>query len=190
MLTSAREGSRTFFGRASVSWMEGLQKDLDDCRTCTDIKDWQRKARKLALNLPALATPVTFAGNDTIKETKTPECPPDAGELGRSTWTFLHVMSTYYPVNPTLRQQYDMRQFIRILGNVYPCSACASSFREECKENPPRVESRQSLMRWFCEQHNEVRRRQGKEVFECNTIMERWRTGPPNGECDMVDEGE
>ena len=169
--------------------MENLQNDLDDCRTCTDIKDWQKKARKLALNLPLLAAPVSFAANNSSKgENKVVECPPGAGELGRSTWTFLHVMSAYYPITPTLRQQYDMRQFIRILGNVYPCSICASSFREECKDNPPKVESRSNLMKWFCERHNDIRRRQGKDVFECDKIMERWRSGPTDGGCDVVEE--
>ena len=157
--------------------------------TCTDIKDWQRKARRLALNLPLMAAPVAFATNSSSGgENKVVECPPDAGELGRSTWTLLHVMSAYYPITPTLRQQYDMRQFIRILGNVYPCSICASSFREECKIYPPRVESRQSLMQWFCERHNDVRRRQGKDAFECSKVMERWRTGPAGSECDVVEE--
>ena len=169
--------------------MDDLQRDLDNCRTCTDIKDWQKKARKLALNLPLLATPVSLVtSSSNTGQSIEAACPPDAGELGRSTWTFLHAMSTYYPVTPTLRQQYDMRQFIRVLGNVYPCAICASSFRAECKENPPKVESRQALMRWFCERHNDVRRRQGKDVFECGSVMERWRTGPADGSCDVVEE--
>lgn len=28
-------------------------------------------------------------------------CPPDSGELGRSTWTYLHSLAAHYPVTHT-----------------------------------------------------------------------------------------
>ena len=44
-------------------------------------------------------------------------------------------------------------------------------------KNPPRVQNNIELSKWFCEQHNHVNVRLGKEEFDCDRVMERWRMG-------------
>lgn len=169
-----------------------LQKDLENCRVCVDIEAWQAKARQITQRSflrrhphqpKESPTPASTANDragqveqqqsDTLLEAEL-ECPPDAGELGRSTWTFLHTLSTSYPRHPTPTQQSDMLTFLRILGDVYPCKACAKDFCSEMLKSPPRVESREALMLWLCQQHNLVNERLGKEQFDCAQVWRRW----------------
>ncbi|KAG2133776.1 hypothetical protein DEU56DRAFT_871932 [Suillus clintonianus] len=38
--------------------------------------------------------------------------------------------------------------------------------------------------RWFCERHNEVNGKLGKQMFDCAKVDERWKDGPPDGSRD------
>lgn len=111
-------------------------------------------------------------------------CPPDTAELGRATWTFLHSVGAYYPVQPTPRQQDLMHHFMEGLAEFYPCEVCAEHLREQVRATPPRVASRLELNMWLCGIHNEVNELLGKPTFDCNKILQRWRDGPPDGSCD------
>ncbi len=44
-------------------------------------------------------------------------------------------------------------------------------------KSPPRVENNAALSRWFCEQHNIVNEKLGKEAFDCDRVFERWKLG-------------
>jgi FAD-linked sulfhydryl oxidase len=77
-----------------------------------------------------------------------------------------------------------MRALIAALGEFYPCTWCASDFRKRVAEHEPDVSGRRGLSRWFCERHNEVNEKLGKERFDCDKVMQRWKDGPPDGSCD------
>ena len=72
----------------------------------------------------------TQAQQNTSQEETTTECPLDRGELGRSTWGFLHTMAAYYPDNPTEQQKNDMGDFMKLFSKFFPCGECASHLRE------------------------------------------------------------
>lgn len=157
---------------------------IDNCRVCFDINDWRKRAQKSAFETPSK--------DDTPKETQiiaeaVPDeyqgCPPDAMELGRSTWTFLHTMSVYFPDKPTPEQQTEMQTFLTLFSKYYPCGYCASHLRKEMVKDPPQTESRGALARWLCRMHNEVNERLGKPMFDCERVEERWKTGPSDGRC-------
>ncbi len=65
----------------------------------------------------------------TTNDIVDPECPLDRQELGRSTWGFLHSMAAYYPDKPSTTQQNDMKQFMRIFSNFFPCDVCSRDLR-------------------------------------------------------------
>ena len=61
-----------------------------------------------------------------------------------------------------------MSKVIESLSWLYPCTVCATDFREKIAEHPPRLAGRDELSLWFCEQHNLVNQRLGKADFNCN----------------------
>ena len=133
-----------------------------DCNVCSDFSALRK---------------TNFAG--IIKQ----ECPPDSGELGRSTWAFLHTMAAYYPEKPTSSEKAEMKLLINALSKFYPCGYCAEHMREDIKGNPPLVDSNKDLSDWFCDLHNKVNVRQGKLKFDCSKVFERWRDGYKGSEC-------
>lgn len=170
--------------------------NIDNCRVCIDVKEWQRKAQRMAFttgkpgaaaSATGLATASAAAATDPRpleSPSPPPECPPDRAELGRATWTFLHTMAAYYPEHPTAGQQEQMSRFIHAFSEFYPCASCASHLRQELGKNPPQAGSRHELSRWFCRLHNKVSKHLGKPAFDCDRLDERWRHGPADGSCD------
>ena len=70
-----------------------------------------------------------------------------------------------------------MTSFLQALGHVYPCSTCASHFRQHYTQHPIDASSRTALSMWVCEAHNEVNVRNGKEPFYCDmgVLDARWK---------------
>ncbi len=104
-------------------------------------------------------------------------------ELGRASWAYLHTLAAYYPEAPTKAQQDDMRSFITAYARWYPCGYCADRTRDEMIRNPPKLASQKEFAFWMCEIHNEVNDRMGKDLFDCELVQQRWKTGPKDGSC-------
>lgn len=104
-------------------------------------------------------------------------CPPDYKELGNSSWTFLHSVSAYYPDKPTIQQQTDMKNLIHSTSKLYPCNHCAKHMQEEIKKDPIDVENVFKISDWMCRFHNKVNKELGKPLFDCSTVLKRWKDG-------------
>ncbi|KAJ1914126.1 hypothetical protein H4219_004922 [Mycoemilia scoparia] len=98
-------------------------------------------------------------------------------QLGQSTWYFLHVMASRYPVDPTRNEQDTMRFFLRGLSRLYPCGQCAHHIQQHFKKDPPRVGSRDELEQYLCNFHNEVNKRLKKPLFDCKTVHDHYDCG-------------
>jgi hypothetical protein len=107
--------------------------------------------------------------------------PESRGELGRGTWSLLHIMAATYPVTPTPEVIQDHKIFFQLLPRIYPCLDCRAHMRKMFHELPPRLESRSEFMAWVCEAHNRVNRRLNKPIFDCSKHDERWDCG-----CNIV----
>ncbi|CAL1715495.1 unnamed protein product [Somion occarium] len=171
--------------------------DGKPCKICTAFRHWKPPAnasKSTAQSQKSSATVMAAIAAETASSKTSPSatdtrpdyCPPDVEQLGRATWTFLHTTAAYYPEKPTPTQRVNMLTLIRALPVLYPCTHCASHLGETMKEHPPDVSGRVGLSRWFCERHNEVNERLGKEKFDCSIqkLDERWKDGPSDGSCD------
>lgn len=153
---------------------------------CINVKDWADRVQRVTMAKKLAAVGGTVLSTSALADSQD-HCPPDAAQLGRATWTFLHTMSVYYPQSPSPAQQADMHSLLTNIARFYPCEHCASHMRAQMQVDPPQVISRQSLANWLCRLHNEVNLRLGKPVFDCGRVFERWREGPRDGSCDHSD---
>lgn len=60
-------------------------------------------------------------------------------ELGRAAWTFLHVLASKFPENPTLEDKERYMNFMAEFSMVYPCTECRLDFQKILAANPPKV---------------------------------------------------
>eukprot|EP01035_Chromulina_nebulosa_P018899 gene18899-24698_t len=106
-------------------------------------------------------------------------CPLDRSELGRSTWGLIHTIAAHYPDNPNDTDKTNVLNFVQSLAYLYPCKICAVDFQIYLKEHPPKINSRSDLILWFCELHNDVNDRLGKDQYPCSidSLDERWKYG-------------
>ncbi|KAL4870763.1 hypothetical protein BDV12DRAFT_43638 [Aspergillus spectabilis] len=176
--SSAPEPQKDGVGTTKLPIGVVLDKDGKPCRTCTSAAAWRNLTKQVKAPKPqAITTP-----------NPTTECPPDVEALGRSTWTLLHSITATYPEQASAGEQSEMRSFLTLFSNLYPCWVCADDFRtwmaEPSGKNQPRLGGRSDFGNWMCEAHNEVNRKLGKKEFDCRFWEERWRSGWKDGRCD------
>jgi FAD-linked sulfhydryl oxidase len=116
-----------------------------------------------------------------FKEGHEVRCPPNKETIGRYSWGLLHTIAAHYPDDPSEDWKSHHQHFFHSFGKVFPCRSCRSHFSRYTKENPPKLENRESISLWTCEAHNEVNRMLNKEVFPCTLELLdiRWRKGKP-----------
>ncbi|CAI6093259.1 unnamed protein product [Clonostachys chloroleuca] len=155
-----------------------LDKEGKPCRSCSSKSAFSAFAAQASKQSPKSTT--------TAAATKKPasECPPDVAALGRSSWTLLHSIAATFPEAPSRAQQGDLVSFVQLFSRLYPCWVCADDFQSYIAREAPRVASRDDFGRWLCGAHNDVNRKLGKPVFDCDKWQERWVTGPKDGSCD------
>lgn len=156
------------------------QKTEKPCRACSDFKSWTKRMTGAKKSNDQQEN----RNLNAAKEDKRIECPVDKDVLGHSTWNFLHTMAAYYPNEPTNKQQHEMKQFIKLFSKFYPCDHCAIHLQQRLKTESPDTSNNTALSKWFCDVHNEVNLRLGKNTFDCSKVMDRWKDGWPDGSCD------
>jgi len=80
---------------------------------------------------------------------------------GPAIWHALHTISFNYPVNPTLKEKTQYRNYVLSLQNVLPCGACRKNLKTNLKHLPLKMsdmKSRDSFSRYIYNLHELVNR--------------------------------
>lgn len=80
---------------------------------------------------------------------------------GPPLWHFLHTMSFNYPVNPSLEDKNNYRNFILSLENILPCGACRKNFKTNLRQLPltiSNMDNRETFSRYVYNLHELINR--------------------------------
>ena len=93
-------------------------------------------------------------------------------------WTFLHIMSFNYPVNPTNEDKINYKNYILNLQYVLPCKHCRMNLKTNLKQMPITsavMKNRDSFSRYVYELHELVNKMlQKKSGLSYCDIRERY----------------
>jgi hypothetical protein len=76
-------------------------------------------------------------------------------------WTFLHIMSFNYPINPTPEDKKHYRDYVLNLQYVLPCKYCRMNLTNNFKKKPLQMchmASRETFSRYIYDLHETVNR--------------------------------
>ena len=92
-------------------------------------------------------------------------------------WVFLHSITMNYPKQPTDQDKHIYKQFFKSLQFILPCQKCAHHYSENIQENPieSALDSRDSLVRWLIEIHNEVNKDLGKPTLTYEQVIDEYK---------------
>lgn len=145
------------------------------CRSCNSLLDFKfAMGKPLKQAQQPIQPPVQLVAKEKAEQM---ECPADVELLGRSSWTLLHSIAATYPETPTNQQQKDLKQFVKLFGNFYPCWFCKKDFEVYLTKSEPNTSSQDAFGKWLCDAHNEVNEKIGKPKFDCNLWKKRWKDG-------------
>ncbi|WAR55396.1 hypothetical protein PtB15_6B137 [Puccinia triticina] len=166
-----------------------LGPDGKPCKVCSGFQAWTKQAKQDVkqdeMKGHSKEARIEEGTTERTIVEERADCPADSNRLGRHTWTLLHTIGSYYPVErPSTAQKDSVRQLINSLATIYPCQPCASHLQDYLHRFPPKTDNRSQLERWLCDAHNEVNKRLGKELFDCSLVSKRWRDGWDDGHCD------
>jgi len=89
-------------------------------------------------------------------------------------WTFLHTVTFQYPENPTDLDKQKYYTFFNSLKNVLPCPNCREHYHENFENIPIRLESREDLIEWLIDIHNEVNKKNNKRIYTYKEVYDKY----------------
>lgn len=94
-------------------------------------------------------------------------------------WKFLHYISLSYPMDPTLKQKEQYRDFFISVKNVLPCELCAKHYEENIKKIPLTSEimnDKNKLIKWVIDIHNLVNEARNKPIVKYEDAIKMIKT--------------
>lgn len=93
---------------------------------------------------------------------------------GPPAWTFLHSVTLNYPENPTIKDKENYNNFFNLLGEILPCDKCKRHYKENIKEMPIKLESREEITEWLFNIHNKVNESNGKSLYKYDDFINKY----------------
>lgn len=95
-------------------------------------------------------------------------------EIGRHAWAVLHSVAASYPAIPSEEDKTNVENFIKGLAHNFPCKICGKHFVKMLNENPIKDNSREELVYYICDIHNQVNKFLKKPIFDCKKAFDIW----------------
>jgi hypothetical protein len=116
---------------------------------------------------------------------------------GPMLWTFLHMVSLNYPMEPTPETKNNYQQFIKSLAHVLPCRSCRDNMQKHLKCLPldeSALGNRHNFAEWVFGLHNSINQSLGKTAYpgkfnDMKDCYETLRSGDgqdPNPICSAI----
>tara|TARA_B100001094_G_C18176814_1_gene798349 strand:+ start:1311 stop:1781 length:471 start_codon:yes stop_codon:yes gene_type:complete len=92
---------------------------------------------------------------------------------GPPAWKFLHTITFNYPNNPSINDKITYKNFFIILQNIIPCSICQYNYKLHMEKFPidKYLNSRDNLVKWLINIHNEVNKLHNKPIKNYDEII-------------------
>jgi hypothetical protein len=91
-------------------------------------------------------------------------------------WFSLHSISFNYPLEPSIEDKKNYKNFFLSLQEVIPCSVCKKNYKRHLNEHPLQdyLDSRKSLVYWVIDMHNMVNAEIGKKTLSYDIIIKKY----------------
>ena len=95
---------------------------------------------------------------------------------GPSAWTFLHTITFNYPEDPLEDDKRKYYNFFMNLKDVLPCKKCQAHYKENIQKYDlsDSLDSRQDLVQWLIDIHNEVNKDTGKKSWSYEEVYNKY----------------
>jgi hypothetical protein len=90
-------------------------------------------------------------------------------------WKFIHMVTLGYPQNPTEEDKLNYFTFFTSIKNILPCSLCSNHYKLNLDKYPLDdnvLSSREALINWAIDMHNEVNISNNKKVLDYSTARD------------------
>lgn len=91
-------------------------------------------------------------------------------EAGPKFWYVMEKIINKLPDNP---KKSDLTRAARTMDHIaesFPCPECVETYNTYRKEHPINCHTRKECAHYLCELHNDIRRKQGKTVKDCDAV--------------------
>jgi hypothetical protein len=95
---------------------------------------------------------------------------------GPHLWFSLHTISFNYPLEPSIEDKNNYKNFFLNLENVIPCSICKKNYKRHLKEHPIQdyLDNRKSMVYWVIDMHNMVNAEIGKKILSYDIVIKKY----------------
>lgn len=96
---------------------------------------------------------------------------------GSHAWIFLHSITMNYPKEPTDKDKQIYVNFFKELQYIIPCEKCAYNYKRHLEDFPieEALETREMMIQWLINVHNEVNKELGKPIYTYDRVIEEYQ---------------
>ena len=96
---------------------------------------------------------------------------------GPHAWIFLHSITMSYPKEPTEQDKQIYLRFFNDLQNIIPCDKCQYNYSNNLEKYPIEsgLKTRETLIQWLINIHNEVNKENGSPEYTYDQVIEEYQ---------------